>query len=358
MDPLVSILIPAYNSQVWIADTLRSVNAQTWPRKEVIVVNDGSTDQTLAVAQRFESKTVRIVSQPNSGAAAARNKALSLAQGDYIQWLDADDLLAPDKIARQMECLSEGTKRTLFSSAWGRFAYRPHRAQFVADALWEDMTPAEFLFRKVALNLFMANAAWLVSRELIDAAGPWDRVQFVDDDGEYFCRVILASDRIRFVPRARMFYRMTGGNSHSHIGTSTAKIDAQWRSIQLHIRYLRSLEESDRVRTACVQFLQRNLNYFHPERPDVVAEAQQIARQLGGSIEVPRLPLKYSWIDALFGRRSTKQIQRWVRGVRNRVDSSWDRAMFFAETAMRRESLVSRETRNCVGEGSSRPVLW
>src|SRR5437899_12664005 len=103
MKPLVSILIPAFNAQEWIADTLKSAIGQTWERKEVIVVDDGSTDQTLAIARQFASERVSIVTQNNQGAAAARNRAFSVSQGDYIQWLDADDLLAPDKIARQME---------------------------------------------------------------------------------------------------------------------------------------------------------------------------------------------------------------------------------------------------------------
>src|SRR5258707_13697146 len=99
MKPLVSILIPAYNAEEWIADTLRSAIAQTWARKEIIVVDDGSTDQTLTVARRFESDGVRVVSQKNQGAAAARNTALSFSQGDYIQRLHAADRLATDKIA-------------------------------------------------------------------------------------------------------------------------------------------------------------------------------------------------------------------------------------------------------------------
>ena len=74
--PLVSILIPAFNAQSWIADTLGSAMAQTWPRKEIIVVDDGSTDQTVAVARKFESAGVRVVTEKNAGAAAARNKAL------------------------------------------------------------------------------------------------------------------------------------------------------------------------------------------------------------------------------------------------------------------------------------------
>ena len=85
-----------------MADTLRSATAQTWRRKEIIVIDDGSTDQTLRIARQFESQGVRVYSKRNEGAASSRNLALLLSKGDYIQWLDADDLLAPDKIALQM----------------------------------------------------------------------------------------------------------------------------------------------------------------------------------------------------------------------------------------------------------------
>src|SRR5262245_57417246 len=105
MKPSVSILIPAFNAETWLADTLRSAVAQTWEPKEIIVVDDGSRDRTLAIARSFESDSVRVFTQKNQGAAAARNKALSESRGEYIQWLDADDLLAPDKISKQLETL-------------------------------------------------------------------------------------------------------------------------------------------------------------------------------------------------------------------------------------------------------------
>src|SRR5256885_9187181 len=137
LKPLVSILIPAYNAQGWIADTLRSAIAQTWERTEIIVVDDGSTDQTLAIARGFESDRVRVVTQQNQGAAAARNKCLALSRGDYIQWLDADDLLSHDKISRQVQALELGiSKRTLLSSGWAPFLYRYYRAEFVPTARW------------------------------------------------------------------------------------------------------------------------------------------------------------------------------------------------------------------------------
>src|SRR5438874_4076339 len=173
MTPLISILIPTYNAEPWIGDTIRSALAQTWPRKEIVVVDDGSTDQTLQVARQFASRDVFVVTQENQGASAARNKAFQLCQGDYIQWLDADDLLSPDKIAKQMQLSNAGRKK-LLSSGWAPFTYRYYKARFVPSRLWQDLSPTEWLFTKMQFNAHMQTATWLVSRELTEAAGPWD----------------------------------------------------------------------------------------------------------------------------------------------------------------------------------------
>src|SRR3954451_5536837 len=206
MDLLVSILIPAYNSEKYLADTLESALAQTWSHKEIIVVDDGSKDATLEIARRFEPRGIKVVSQPNQGAAAARNKAWSLSKGDYIQWLDADDLLAPDKIASQLKALDEGLcPRTLLSGPWGQFVYRAEKTRFEPTPLWNDLSPVEWLLKKIGQNLHMQTSTWLVSRALTEAAGPWNTQLHVDDDGEYFCRVILASKGIRFIPEAKVY---------------------------------------------------------------------------------------------------------------------------------------------------------
>lgn len=274
------------------------------------MVDDESSDQTFSVARRFSTKNVVIKKKPNGGAAAARNYALSLCQGDFIQWLDADDLLASNKISKQMEVFRNGgTNRTLVSSAWAHFRTRAARAEFRPTLLWSDLSPTEWLVRKLQHNLFMQTANWLVSRELTEDAGPWDTRLLSDDDGEYFCRVMLSSDGIRFVPEAKMYYRRAGPKSLSYIGSSNRKLEAHVLSMQLHIQYLRSLEESQRVHTACLQYLQQSMIYFYPERPDLVAQSQELAAELGGQLEVPRLSWKYAWLEKLLGFRAAKRMQ-------------------------------------------------
>jgi glycosyltransferase involved in cell wall biosynthesis len=340
MKPLVSILIPAYNAEKWIADTIRSAVTQTWERKEIIVVDDGSTDQTLEIARQFESESVRVVTQENQGAAAARNRAYSLSGGDYIQWLDADDLLAPDKVSRQMEVASAiRSPCTLLSAEWAHFMWRPYRAKFIPSPLWCDLSPKEFLLHKLGRRVFMQTAVWLVSRELTEAAGAWDTSMIVDDDGEYFCRVLLASNGIRFVPKAKVYYRMVGATSVSYIGRSNKKLEVWWRSMQMQICYLRSLEDSDRTRSACVKYLQDYLVIFYPIRLDIVERMQLHARELGGHLELPRLPWKYSWIKELAGWGWAKRAQVTLPQLKWALVSLWDNTLSRVEKRRLRDNL-------------------
>jgi glycosyltransferase involved in cell wall biosynthesis len=328
MTPLVSILIPAYNAAEWLHDTLESAVAQTWKRREIIVVDDGSRDQTLAVARRFESAEVKVHSQANQGAAAARNRALELSQGDYIQWLDADDLLSPNKVEAQVDLLRRtGTEKTLASGPWGQFLYRASRARFEPSLLWEDLAPTEWLVRKMANNLHMQTGTWLVSRQVTQAAGPWNTRLLGDDDGEYFCRILLNSDGVRFAPEAKVYYRMAGTSSLSYIGRSNKKLEAQYRSMQLHIDYLRSLEDSERTRRAAVAYLHNWIGNFYPERADIIAEAEQLAASLGGELRVPALSWKYRWIETTLGAAAAKRAKVFLPGVKWWAIRQWDRAL-------------------------------
>ena len=334
MKPLVSILIPAYNAEASIAYTLQSAIAQTWQRKEIIVVDDGSRDRTADIARQFASRGVAVFTVENRGAAAARNHGLKLSQGDYIQWLDADDLLGPDKIERQLaELREDDDERTLLSGSWAYFNYRAYRARFVPTSLWCDLSPIDWLLRKMNENLFMQTSTWLTSRTLVEAAGTWNTKLLSDDDGEYFCRVLLASKGTRFVPEARVFYRLSSSGRLSQIGTSNIKKDAMLVSMKLHIAYLRSLEESQRVREACLTYVQNWFGIFYPERPDIVAELQSLASQLGGKLEKPRLSWKYAWMEPVVGFEAAKQVQTILPQFKASLVRSWDRAMFGLETS-------------------------
>ncbi len=326
--PLVSILIPAYNAERWIGDALASAANQTWPKLEIIVVDDGSTDRTLEIANRFASKQVRVESQAHQGVSVARNAAYARCQGDYIQWLDADDLLERDKIEVQAREINGSlSKRTLLSGAWGQFSYRKQKARFTPTALWSDLAPVEWMIRKMNDNLHMQPDNWLVSRELCDAAGPWDPRLWRDNDGEYFSRVIAASDGIRFVPNARSYYRRVGFTSISYIGGSNVKLESLFLSMKLHIQYLRSMEESERTRAACVRYIQDWLPEFYPTRLDLAGELKELLEELGGMAQDPVLSWKYHWIVGTFGWGAGRSTQQTLRRLKASSIFAWDRVM-------------------------------
>lgn len=115
--PAISVIVPVYNKEAYLRESLRSVLTQSWRDLEVILVNDGSTDDSLAIARELAGADdrIRVVDIPNGGVSNARNTALDLAQGEWVQFLDADDLLEADYLERAMQCLREQPVDILFS---------------------------------------------------------------------------------------------------------------------------------------------------------------------------------------------------------------------------------------------------
>ncbi len=177
----------------------------------------------------------------------------------------------------------------------------------------------------------MQTSTWLVSRELTEAAGPWDVRLTADDDGEYFSRVVLASDTVRFVPEARIFYRIAGSNSLSHLGGSKKKLESQFLSMQLQFSHSRAREDSQRVRQACLKFLQDSLIYFYPEHSDLVKRCEELADSLGSELANPQLPRKYAWIQKLFGWSAAKESQLRYNRIKLSLQRSLDRVFFHLE---------------------------
>ena len=105
--PLVSVIVPAYNAEAFIGDTLDSIINQTYTNLEVLVVDDGSQDRTPEIVESIAQKDPRVIllRQSNAGVAAARNLAIQKSTGDYIAPIDADDIWYPQKLEKQMQCM-------------------------------------------------------------------------------------------------------------------------------------------------------------------------------------------------------------------------------------------------------------
>jgi glycosyltransferase involved in cell wall biosynthesis len=326
MNPLVSILIPAYNSERWLAETLSSALDQTWPRKEIIVVDDGSLDRTFEVASSFSARGVKVVKQANGGAPAARNAALTLAQGDYIQWLDADDLLHPEKITRQMQRAS-ANHMTLLTSAWGKFFFRTSKARFEPDSLWRDLAPVEWILARLKDNVWMNPAVWLVSRHLTELAGPWDTrlARSGDDDGEYVCRLAAVSHGVAFVPEARCYYRIgTAGSLNWNMETSSKSLESLLVSVWLTANHLLALEDSPRTRDAALTYLRTFSSYFYGTDGRYFEQLAEFARRLGGEMQPPRVSWKYRLLEAMIRPSATGVVIRNWRAAKLRARRNVD----------------------------------
>jgi GT2 family glycosyltransferase len=325
---LVSILIPSYNAEKWVDEAIQSALSQTWPKKEVIIVDDGSSDHSLAVAKKYESKSVKVISQENKGAAVARNKALEFAQGDYIQWLDADDLLAPDKVEHQLRAVDANKdSRILLTSSWAPFYYRHQCAKFKPDNLWRDLDPVEWLIIKFNETLWMNPAVWLISRKLTELAGPWDVRTAPDDDGEYICRVIVNSEKIKFVPNAKSFYRKSNPKSLSKDPSEKA-LEGVLFSKRQCIGHLRSLEDSERTQAACLTLLQEGLIRYYPKHTALIRKLESLAEELGGKLSPPVVNWKHSLVANILGWSLANRIKRTKAMVKAMITRNWDKLLY------------------------------
>lgn len=328
MEPLVSILIPAYNAEKWIRDTIESALHQTWPKKEIIIVDDGSTDHTAQILKKYESKSVKVITQENMGGPAARNKALSFAHGNYIQWLDHDDLLAPDKIFNQLRNEKyDGNPDVLLSGSFGKFYYRKEKTKFRPGVLWKDLAPIDYFLIRFRENQWLHTSVWLVSRKLTDTVGPWLELKNPDDDGEYFFRIVAACKKIIFVPDAKSYWRIGNLKSMGQSRSDEA-IEAFFISIFKNINLFRSLEDSVRTRSACLIYLQSAINYFFLEKTDILGKANNLAKELGGGLSTPALRWKYSMIQQVIGWRMARRAQEQISRFKEIVHRNWDRFMY------------------------------
>jgi glycosyltransferase involved in cell wall biosynthesis len=279
---LVSVIIPCRNAAAWLGEAIESCLAQSWSHTEIIVIDNGSTDASRDVARRYEG-AITLLECSRSGASAARNVGLEQASGAFIQYLDADDLIAPDKIARQMARLAAAPAGAIATSAWARFHEDWREARFVAEPVWRDIVPEDFLIGSWLGGGMMANFAWLSPRAVIDAAGPWDETLSLNDDGEYFSRVALASSGIVFCGDARGYYRTGAGATLSGCRDDAALI-SNYHAIELcSKRLLARCSSSTPAKAACAALYQRFVYDAFPMVPEQIAKAEARVAALGGS---------------------------------------------------------------------------
>ena len=283
---LVSVVIPCYNAARWLPDTLDSVLGQSHAELEVIADDDGSTDASWEILERCGDPRLRAVRQANAGAAAARNRALREIRGAFVQFLDADDVLDREKLRAQVDEAASRGPGWVIASRWGRFRDDVPGTQW--EPAWEHATQRgiDWLVNAWTAGDMMPPHGWLVPRAIVEAAGPWDRAAGINDDGEYFTRVLLAADGVAQAPQARVHYR-SGHASYSQ-RTDPWAWESVLNSYESCARHLLAAEDSARVRSAIAKRLSAYRYAAYPRFPRLVARAGAIARSLELPSTIPQ----------------------------------------------------------------------
>jgi glycosyltransferase involved in cell wall biosynthesis len=308
---LVTVCIPCYNAGPWLAPAIESALAQTHPAVEIIVINDGSTDDSLAVAQGYAARGVRVVTQSNAGQCAAANHGLRLARGEYVKFFDADDLLSPNMLALQVVALRDRPESLAYAE-WARFHTDPREADFVMRPGWHDAAPVDWLVEVwQEAQPMMQCAQFLIPRGLLDRAGGWDERLSLINDFEFFARLITASTGVAFTPGARLYYRsgLPGSLSQSR---SARAWQSAFLSTTLGTAHLLAREDSPRTRRVAATMLQGLIYEMYPNMPSLVAQLEARVAELGGTPLSPQGGRGFHFARRLLGWKTARRLQRWT----------------------------------------------
>jgi glycosyltransferase involved in cell wall biosynthesis len=305
---LVSVLIPCFNAEKYIAETLESVFRQTWPEIEIIVVDDGSTDKSAEIVKSFGHPNLKLISQTNAGQTAALNQCLKHVAGEFIQYLDADDILHQDKIEIQMKRLTDRID-CIASAEWGRFSNNIAVTKFSPEPVWQDLSSLDWLVLSRADGLgMMYPALWLIPAGIARAIGPWREELTLNNDAEYFTRVLLASEKVLFCPRARCHYR--SGIEGSLSGRKTpAAWASQFRVNELCEGYVRAREDSERVRQGFALTWQHLAHACYPYDSPLAERALERANALHPIMIDPDGGHLFKIVSRMLGWRIARRLQ-------------------------------------------------
>jgi glycosyltransferase involved in cell wall biosynthesis len=241
LKPLVSIIIPTYNRAHIIGETLDSVLVQTYPNWECIVVDDGSTDETCVLLGEYLNKDIRFkyLVKPadiKKGASSSRNLGLKIAKGEYIQFLDSDDILAKNKIEMQLELLEKESHFTLSTCKWGKFNSISDELDFLKNKSdYKTYENGKEYFDLIGVHGgFYPSHCFLIPKSLISKVGFWNESLTINDDGEFFFRILSNAHKIVFSDKTYVLYRNNSLDNLSLLNSESKAISLlnSWKIIE------------------------------------------------------------------------------------------------------------------------------
>ncbi|NJS16445.1 MAG: glycosyltransferase [Nostocaceae cyanobacterium CSU_2_110] len=247
MQKLVSVIIPSFNAQSWLAEAIDSCLKQTYSNIEIIVIDDCSTDKSMEIIKSYGDKIRWECLPKNKGGSYARNRGFALSKGEYIQFLDADDFILPKKIEAQVNFLEE----TGADAVYGDWRYQGHQSNGVIflDQIEKPETQTDIL-QSLLENWWTAVASLFYRRTAVEKSGGWDESLLAAQDRDFFISVVMSGAKILYQPGCYSIYRRYG-----NVTVSTA---SKPRWVENHCKVLQKVE---------ARLLQRNkqipVNYRH-----------------------------------------------------------------------------------------------
>lgn len=232
--PLITIITPAYNAAATIADTIHSVQEQTYSHWEWIIVDDGSTDSTATIIQQFNDPRIQLLSSLHTGLPGkGRNMALARARGDYIAFIDADDLWLPDKLALQVDYLTTHPSVGLvFSTYYEWHSNDPGLGRLVPNI--RGLPNPGMLVRELCTRFFIGTSSVMVRRSLLDTWGGFDETLDVAEDYELWLR-LAPHTLYGFLERPLMRHRLHTHNlTRSPVYTIECWMTARHKALRHH----------------------------------------------------------------------------------------------------------------------------
>ena len=225
--PTLSVIIPNYNRADLIGETLDNVLAQTRAPDEVIVVDDGSTDNSVAIIERY-GKRVTLIRQANAGPGAARNRGLAAARGELIQFMDSDDLWSLNKLEAQERALIESGADFAYSP-WLQARLENGQARHADPVIQQHpLPPSRPPLAWYLRGWVIVFQCCLFRRSLLDAAGPYREDLMPSEDSELLFRILKGGARPVHVPEALVLYRLHGGEQISRGGMARQRRAKDW----------------------------------------------------------------------------------------------------------------------------------
>lgn len=312
--PLVSVCIPAYNSAKYILETLKSLEDQTYQNIEVIIVDDGSVDNTSEILKNSKYN-FSYHKQLNNGAGSARNRAFCLSKGKYIKFMDADDLLGKESIEAQVNLILKH-KKSIISGKWGRF-YNDDLTTFKLseEKVWKSMPSVDWIQESWSEGANMTQPGiFLISRELINETGLWDESLSKGpmDDMEYYTRLILAAKNVEFSPESVLMYRSGMKGSLSKKVSKDAMTIAL-KTIGLSASHLMKLNSDLKSKHACSVQYQLFIYKVYPYFMPLYEKAQVLQKQFGPNHHEFAAGGYTKLLNDLFGWKVAKRIKSWVK---------------------------------------------